>query len=168
MLQLAATSRNADVLHSVISGDFPSFSSSAENGQSQSSDAALPPWGFLTVGMACRLVHVVLINRRGHRSHCSGPAYRTSVDLHRQRVCVACSYLYSTSQFEAQIYYHSNFNSFVAMGLGEKPAQIEKLGDEAQVRMSPRGPQDEYPFEIQKETRILEDPEWIRKQKKYL
>lgn len=54
--------------------------------------------------------------------------------------------------------------SKLAMGYEEKASHIERAADEAQQQ-----PDDGYaPVDIQKETCILEDPEWLAKQKKYL
>jgi len=52
------------------------------------------------------------------------------------------------------------------MGANQEASQIEKLKQEDQVGVPQ---QDEYaPADIQKEVHILEDPEWIAKQKNYL
>jgi hypothetical protein len=54
------------------------------------------------------------------------------------------------------------------MGRQEKPMHIEHAHDQ-QVQPSSQPTMAEYaPAEIQKETRILEDPEWFTRQKRYL
>lgn len=55
------------------------------------------------------------------------------------------------------------------MGFDERPTQIERLPEEEKVGIDPTQQQDDYaPTDVQKEVRMLDDPEWVNKQKRYL
>jgi uncharacterized protein YcbK (DUF882 family) len=54
------------------------------------------------------------------------------------------------------------------MGFEERPSQVERLSEKEHAGIEYNDQQDDYePEEIQKEARVLEDPERNRKQKRY-
>jgi hypothetical protein len=55
------------------------------------------------------------------------------------------------------------------MGFEERASQIENLSEEDRVAVVSNEEQNGYaPIDIQKEAQLVDDPEWIKKQKKYL
>jgi hypothetical protein len=55
------------------------------------------------------------------------------------------------------------------MGFEKRASQIENLSEEDRVAVVLYEEQNGYaPIDIQKEAQLVDDPEWIKKQKKYL